>query len=229
MKKFFLIFFLFYPILSYSQGWSLEYSAGYGSYKLKDIRSIQRLMLNSTFHDYGLKEIAYFPNYITHSVAIGFDTGHHHFGSSFSYLTTGGRLHRADYSGSFKVDMIMNGYRLGAFYRYYFDLGYSPLMIYLQLGSGVIFSELKMTEQVHVYSVSEEESIRLNGIGGYIEPSFGAKYRFTDWLYFSLGGGYEFDFQSVLKYKEQKTLVKANWDGLRINAGLIFIIPTKKN
>ncbi len=62
-----------------------------------------------------LKVTDRFPNYITHSGALGFVTGHHHFGSIFSYLTTGSRLHRADYPGSYTLDMIMNGYRLGAF------------------------------------------------------------------------------------------------------------------
>ena len=135
-------------------------------------------MLNS----YGLKETDCFPNYITHSVALGFVTGRHHLGSNFSYLTSGGRLHRADYSGSYTVDMIMNGYRLGAFYRYYINTGFSPLYIYLQLGSGVLFSNLKMKEQVNVYSESAQETNKLKDgrIGLEIQIVFLSFYRSID-------------------------------------------------
>jgi hypothetical protein len=224
MKKFLIIFLLYYPIHAYTQGWSLEYSIGYGKYKLDDIRSQQHLMLNS----YGLKETECFPNYIIHSVAVGFVSGHHHSGSSFSYITTGGRLHRADYSGSYTVDMIMNGYRLGAFYRYYNDTGFSPLYIYLQLGSGVLFSNLEIEEKVNIYSESAEETYNLKGAGIYLEPSIGAKYRFTNWLNISLGGGYEADFLGTLKLSGQKTQIKAHWNGFRLYGGIVFVLPTEK-
>lgn len=206
------------------QGWSFEYTAGYGTYKLNDIRSEQNLMLNS----YGLKATDCFPGYITHSVAFGFVSGHHYSGSSFSYITTGGRLHRADYSGSYTVDMILNGYRLGAFYRYYYETGFAPLYIYLQLGSGVLFSNLRILEKVNIYSESAEETNNLKGAGIYLEPSIGVNYHLTKWLNLSLGGGYEADFLGTLKFSGQKTQIKANWNGLRLYGGIIFILPTKK-
>lgn len=172
--------------------------------------------------NYGLKETDRFPNHITHSVLFGYDTGRHHFGTNFSYLTTGGRLHRADYSGSMTVDMIMNGYRLGAFYRYYINTGLPPLSFYLQASPGVLFSNLKMKEQVVVYSESARETTGLKGVGIYIEPTVGAKYRVTDWLQFSLGGGYEFDFPGKMKLSGQKTQIKSNWNGFRLYGGVIL-------
>jgi hypothetical protein len=225
MKRLLIILLLYYPIHAYTQGWSLEYSIGYGTYQLDDIKSMQHSMLNS----YGLKDTDCFPDYITHSVALGFVTKHHHFGNNFSYLTTGGRLHRADYSGSYTVDMIMNGYRLGAFYRYYINTGLSPLYIYLQLSPGVLFSNLKMKEQVNVYSESAQETNKLKGVGMYLEPIIGATYLCTNRLHFSLGGGYEADFLGTLKLSGQKTQMKAHWNGFRLYGGLIFIIPTRKN
>lgn len=224
MKKLIIILLLYYPMQAYSQGLSLEYSIGYGTYQLDDIKNLQHSMLNS----YGLEDTDCFPNYITHSVALGFVTGSHHFGSNLSYLTTGGRLHRGDYSGSYTVDMIMNGYRLGAFYRYYINTGFSPLHIYLQFSPGVLFSNLKMKEQVNVYSESAQETSTLKGVGIYLEPSIGATYRFTNWLHFSLGGGYEVDFLGTLKLSGQKTQIKARWNGFRLYGGLIFILPTQK-
>lgn len=225
MKKLLIIFLLYFPIHAYSQGWSIEYSTGYGSYQLDDIKSLQQSMLTN----YELKVTDGFPNNITHTVSLGYDTGQHHFGSNFSYLTTGGRVHRADYSGSYRIDMIMNGYRLGAFYRNYIHTGFSPLSIYLQISPGVLFSNLEINEQVNVYSESAQEITELKGVGISIEPTIGAKYRFANWLQFSLGGGYEIDFLGKMKLSGQETQIEANWNGLRLYGGLIFVLPTKIN
>lgn len=224
MKKLLIILLLYYPIYAYTQGWSLEYSIGYGTYKLDDIKSQQHSMLNN----YGLKETDCFPGYITHSVSLGSGTERSISGINFSYLTTGGRLNRADYSGSYTVDMIMNGYRLGAFYRYYNNTGFSPLNTYIQIGSGVLFSNLKIKEQVNIYSESAQEINKLKGVGIYWEPAIGATYRFTNCLHFSLRGGYEADFLGTLKLSGQKTQIKAHWNGFRLYGGLTFILPTKK-
>lgn len=218
MKKLVIILFLFYPILTYAQGWSISYSIGYGTYQLDDIKSLKDAMPDN----YGLKVTDWFPDHITHSVSLGYATGHHHFGTNLSYLTTGGRLHRADYSGSYTVDMIMNGYRLGAFYRYYIGTELSPLSLYLQMSPGVLFSNLKMREDVIVYSESAQENTKLKGAGIYLEPTIGVNYRFTDWLHFSLGGGYEFDFRGKMKLSGQKTQIESKWNGLRLYGGIIL-------
>jgi hypothetical protein len=225
MKKILLVLFLYYPIYAYTQGWSFEYSVGYGTYQLDDIKAMQDLILKS--NNYGLKETDHFPGYITHTCALGFAIGSHHFGSNISYLTTGGRLRKADYSGSYTIDMVMNGYRLGTFYRYYIHTGFSPLHIYLQISPGVLLSNLKMEEKVNIYSESAKESNTLKGAGIYIEPTIGITYRLTDWLRFSFGGGYEADFLGTLKLSGQKTQTKAHWNGLRLYGGLLFILPDR--
>ena len=178
-------------------------------------------------NNYGLKETDSFPNYITHSVSLGYNAGRQHFGSNFSYLTTGGRLHRADYSGSYTVDMIVDGYRLGTFYRYYIKTGFSPLSVYLQISPGVLFSTLKIKEQVDVYSESAQETTELKGVGIYFEPTIGAKYCFIDWMQFSFGGGYEVDFPGKMKLSGQETQIESKWNGFRLYGGIIFIIPAE--
>lgn len=227
MKKLLFILLLYYPINAYTQEWSFEYSLGYGTYQLDDIKSLQKSILNN-LDDYGLENTDCFPNYITHSFAFGIVSKHHYFGSNFSYLSTGGRLHRADYSGSYTVDMIMNGYRLGVFHRYYVNTKIPTLYTYLQLSTGVLFSSLKIKEQVNIYSESLLETNKLKGVGIYFEPTFGATYRFTNWLHFSLAGGYAADFLGTLKLSGQKTKNKANWNGFRIYGGFLFILPTQK-
>lgn len=225
MKKLIIIVLLYYPVQAYTQGFAFEYSLGYGTYQLDDIKSLQHSMLNN----YGLKETDCFPGYITQSVLFGYDTKRHHFGFNFSYLTTGGRLHRADYSGSYTVDMVANGYSLGTFYRYYINTGFPPLSVYLQISPGVLFSSLEIQEHVSVYSESAQETSKLKGVGIYFEPTIGVKYSFTNWLHFSLGGGYEVDFPGKMKLSEQETQIESNWSGFRLYTGLIFILPTKIN
>lgn len=225
MKKLVVIILLYCPVLVYSQGWTTEYLIGYGSYQLDDIKRLQSSMIGN----YGLKDTDIFPNYITHSVSLGYNTERHHFGTNFSYLTTGGRLHRADYSGSYSIDMIMNGFRLGAFYRYYFQTKISPLSIYFQVSPGVLFSNLEIKEQIKIYSESEQETKELKGVGIYLEPTIGAKYRITNWLQFSLGGGYEFNFWGTMKFLNQETIIKSKWNGIRLYGGLILILPTKRS
>ena len=222
MKKLILILLLTYPISTYSQDWSLNYSIGYGTYKLDDIKKIQQSMLGR----YGLKETDNFPGYFTHSLSIGFVRGSQLIGTNFSYLTTGGRLHRADYSGSYTVDLVMNGYRLGLFYRYYSE--FSKIIFYEQLGTGALFSNLRINEQVKINSESEGEVNRLKGTGIYLEPSVGVKYNFNKWVHFTLGGGYEADLLGTLKFSDQKTTLKARWNGFRFYAGLDYVFPTQK-
>jgi len=229
MKKLLIILLLYFPIDVWSQGWSFEYSPGYGTYQLDDIKDLQHSILNnSILNYYGLKDTDCFPGNIIHSVTLGYITGRHQFGAGFSYFTTGGRLHRADYSGSYTVDMIMNGNRFGAFYRYNINTTNPHLYFYLQMGSGVMFSNLKMKEQVIIYSESKSENENFNGSGIYLEPVIGAKFLLTNWLNFSLGGGYEADFAGKLKLSEQETQLKAHWNGLRLYGGIIFIIPAKR-
>ncbi len=224
MKKILFILLLYSPFLTYSQNLSFEYSVGYGTYQLEDIRNLQNSMVNYL----GLKITDCFPNYVTHTAALGLVSDQNYLGTNFSYLTTGGRLHRADYSGSYTADIIMNGYRLGAFYRYSFNTGFSPLNFYLQISPGFLFSKLRMTEQLTVYSESIEEINELSGLGLYLEPSIGVTYRFTNWLHLSLGAGYEADLFGTLYLSNQETNIKANWNGFRFYGGLNFIIPTFK-
>lgn len=217
------LLFLFLIVSTYGQkgftrGWTIDYSIGYGSYQLEDIKNLLDAMPNH----YGLKATDWFPDYVTHSVSLGYTTGQHHFGTGFSYLTTGGRLHRADYSGSMTVDMIMNGYRVGAFYRYYIDTGLPPFSFYLQMSPGALFSNLNMKEKLTIYAESQKNITELKGVGLYLEPTIGMKYRIDNWLHFSLGGGYEFDFLGKMKLSGQKTDIDSKWDGFRLYAGVIL-------
>ena len=226
MKKLLVILILCSPVVAYTQEWSLEYSLGYGSYQLDDVKAMQDMTL-SFAREYGLKETDRFPSYVTQTVALGYIAGYHHVGANFSYLTTGGRLHTADYSGSYTIDMIINGYRLGLFYRYYINTGFSPLNIYLQISPGVLFSNLSADESIIIGSESAMENNILKSTGAYIEPTIGVTYRITNWMRFSVGGGYQADLWGTLKYEGQETQNKAHWNGLRLYGSIMLTLPNR--
>lgn len=218
MKKQLIILLLFLPLNIFSQGWSFEYSVGYGSYKLKDIRSLQ----NSLINHYGLEVTDQFPNYITHTISSDYAVGSSKRGISLSYLTTGGRLDRADYSGSYTVDMVLNAYRLEAYYRYHFYIVSPALKLYCQVGTGAIYSTLDFSEQITIYSESTEELNNLRGLGIFLEPSLGASYRLNNLISFTIRGGYEADFLGSLRLNGSRTTMKAHWNGLRVYGGIVL-------
>lgn len=227
MKKILFLLLNCMVISTFAQKWTFEYSLGYGTYQLDDVKKLQDDVLKYT-HGFGVEETDRFPGYITHNGAIGFNFGNNHLGFNFSYLTTGGRLHRADYSGSYTCDMIMNGYRLGAFYRHYVRTGYAPLNVYLQFSPGVLFSNLKMDENTQIGSGSMTEKITFKSTGAYIEPTIGASYQINQWIQLSIGGGYEADFWGTLKLDGEKSTLKAHWNGLRLYCGLTITLPYLK-
>ena len=70
-----------------------------------------------------IKSIAHFPNYLNHSASIGFYLNRNNvLEINGTYLTTGGRNHLCDYSSEYKLDMILNGYQVGAGYVHIFNL-----------------------------------------------------------------------------------------------------------
>lgn len=226
MKKiFFLSLFISCHILAFSQGWSVEYSFGYGAYRLDDVKTIQN-SLQQHLSQYGAKTTENFPAWFTHSGSIGYIANHSHFGINFSYLTTGARTGVTDYSGSYYANTIMNGYRLGAFYRYYINTQLSALSLFLQASPGIVFSDMKMTESLLIATEGDSYTEKMKSTAAYIEPAIGVKYHVTNWLNVSIRGGYEFDFGGKLKNStNEKSFLKVHWNGLRMYAGVGLTIP----
>jgi len=226
MKKLFLLsLFVSCHIFVFSQDWSVEYSFGYAAYKLDDVKTIQT-SLQQHMSQYGAKTTENFPAWFTHNGAIGYIANRSHFGINFSYFTTGARTGVTDYSGSYYTNTIMNGYRLGAFYRYYINTGLSALKLYIQASPGAIFSKMKMTESITIATESDSYTEKMKSTVAFIEPAIGVKYHVTNWMNVSFRGGYEFDFGGKLKNAaSEKSSLKTHWDGLRMYVGVGLTIP----
>ena len=227
MRIILISFLLFFGVHIYSQDITLEYGLGYATYKLTDLRKFQDwIRVSSELGDVAWEATESFPPQLTHNIAIGHVIKQHHFGLDFSYYTTGSRLHWADYSGFLLLDMVLNGYRIGGFYNYSLIETPSKLDLCLQVGSGLVVSNVEMKENLTIYSNSLIETNELKGIGGYCEPAIVCKYGLFDRLSLYVHLGYEYDFRGELKVDGDKVNMNAQWSGLRVSGGVVFLIPT---
>jgi len=228
MKNLLKYLFILFPTILNAQYLAFQYEFGYGSFQLEDIKAIQdRVWI------YGAKSTEYFPNHYTQSGAIGYIAGQHHFGVNGSFLTTGGRVHVADYSGEYKTDMVLTGIRIGIFYRYYFPNNTQWWNMYIQAAPGFLHSRLKIDEKLVLYNRKiVDKKLFFNSKGAYFEPSIGARFKPLRWLHLSLGCGYEIDAWGKMKHlNAYNTTIKYHgddkirWNGFRLYAGLIFAVP----
>jgi len=233
MKKLLKYLFLFFPVILNAQEVAFQYEFGYGSFQLEDIREIQN-RVRFSMSSYGAQITESFPNHYIQSGAIGYIAGQHHFGASGAFLTTGGRVHVADYSGEYKTDMVLTGVRFGIFYRYYFPKNTQWWNMYIQATPGYLYSRLKIYETLVLYDRKlVDEKLFLNSKGAYFEPSIGARFKPLHWLHLSLGCGYEIDawgkmkqtnlYSTTTKYRGDD---KIRWNGFRLYAGLMLTIPS---
>ena len=229
MKNLLKYLFLYFPAILNAQEVTFQYEFGYGSYQLEDIRAIQNRV-----------GIAYsqstesFPNHYIQSVAIGYITGQHHFGASGGFLTTGGRVHVADYSGEYKTDMVLTGVRVGVFYRYYFPKNTQWWNMYIQAAPGYLSSRIKMHETLVIGTRKiVDERLSFKSSGAYFEPSIGVRLKPLHWLHLSLGCGYEIDAWGKMKLLSTRNNMqyrgddKIRWNGFRLYAGLILTVPSQ--
>ena len=217
MNRFIILLLLMNIHSVYAQKVAFEYTLGYGSYQLHDVEEFQRKMVNSI--PIALTKNSFFPNYWIHSGTVGYISGQHYPGVNLSFLSTGSRMTTADYSGSYELDLILRGIRLGGFYRYYInsiDINKSP-HFFVQISSGVLFSHMDIKEKLNVGRYTNNERLHIYSKGTYVEPSVGISHFFTNWLSSSFLCGYEFDFGGTLKHEGQELQpkVKMKWNGIR--------------
>jgi len=212
-----------------SQDINVEINGGYGFYELDDVKSLQQSMLESTPIP-NLKSVEKFPNGIYPSISVNYLLDpKNSFGITFLRYTTGGRNHLTDYSGEYKIDMILNGYGFGAKYQRTAYLQ-NKFAFILQLEAGVIFSELDMDEKLTIYEeVMSSDHIILESAGIYIEPMVKFSYNFIDDFSLQFSGGYDVNLLGKMKADGEETTLVSNWSGLRLMLGVSYTFKSHKN
>ncbi|MUP38740.1 hypothetical protein [Labilibaculum euxinus] len=225
MKKIVFVFtFILIGLSVKSQLINLEFNAGYGCYNLKDVKAFQNRL-----SDIGplpnIKSVERFPSSAYYSTSLNLSLGSSsQLGVEFSYLTSGGRNHVADYSGEYKLDMLLNGYKIGAKYQYLiYDR--NRLSFGIQIAGGWIMSNLDLTEYMVVQDVMLiDNKMNLKGKGMYIESGLRFLYEFSNRMNIHFDMQYEYDLENKLKQKGQNVSVQANWSGIRPSIGISYQI-----
>lgn len=210
------VFVLFITVTLSSQTFRLSIEPGYGFYDMGKLHQIQEVGVN-LLKDYAVKAVETFPPYFNQSAGIGWYVSPDFLiGLSTTFLSTGGRNSVKDYSGDYKLDMLVNAqlYGLETEYNYRFV---PKLSCYLNLKTGIISSKLDFKENFVVSNttlINEKDSLIESNL--YIEPSTGIRYFINKSISLSVGVGYLIDFGA---YSDNKFI---NWSGLHIKSGIAY-------
>lgn len=207
---------------------SVSYSVGYGDYKMNDMNRLLDASLQAAQSSLpaGLRITDNFPAYITHNLDVAYSLNRHEVGLKGSYLTTGGKIAYADYSGKYYEKLTLNGYRVGGMYKFHFfrtQIGKQSFSIFGEVSPAITFTQLKYKALLSLpdYNVQEtnpEDNLSTNETGFSIQPLIGGQLFITKNLFTSISLGYDFEFGS--KLETTNNVLRADWSGFRMNAGV---------
>lgn len=207
---------LFISVTLTSQSFRLNIEPGYGFYDMEKLKQIQGIGVN-LLQSYGVKAVEKFPSYFNQSAGIGWYANPDFLiGLSTTFLSTGGRNSVKDYSGEYKLDMMVNAQLFGMETEYNFQL-VPKLKCFLNLKTGLISSTWDLKESFIVLNttlINESKTIKESNL--YIEPSTGIRYIINKFLSLSVGAGYLKDFGA---YSDEKFI---NWSGYHLKSGVAY-------
>ena len=208
----------------------VSYSVGYGDYKMDDMNRLLDASLSLVAMELpaGVSITDRFPGYVTHSLDATYAYKRHEFGLKGTYMTTGGKIAYSDYSGRYNEDLTLNGYRVGAMYRFHFlqtQLGTLPLSLFGELSPAITFTSLKYEALLSLpdFDINETnpvDNVSTDETGYSIQPMIGGQLFVMRNIFFILSAGYDFEFGSELS--TTNNLLRADWTGFRVNGGVGF-------
>ncbi|NVO11509.1 MAG: hypothetical protein HXX16_16220 [Bacteroidales bacterium] len=233
MKKIILLIFAIYSVTAAGQNLRVGVGFGYGEYKQRSLKDFQTLLAKE-MSGLPIKAVEQFPDYYNYTTSIEYEFKNRcSLGVCYLHCSSGGRNHLADYSGEYKLDMIVKGngfslfQRIGLFRMTHFDT-------YFQFKESVILSSLNLNEHIVINNVSSNSS-NYDFITRAIsfEPGAGVRLSYLPRTTIILGVGYQVDYESKfwLKGSKSKKLrdrygayIYSNWTGMRYQLGFIFTL-----
>ena len=230
MKKHFTLIFLALVLtMSVTAQIKVSYSIGYGDYKMESMRELLDASFQLVKAEFPpeVRITDNFPGYITHNLDAAYNLKKHEFGLKGTFMTTGGKIAYSDYSGEYYEKVTINGYRVGAMYRFHFfksKIGTLPLTFYGELSPAITFTSLKYEALLSLpdYEVHEipEDKISTNEKGYSIQPLIGGQLFVTRNIFMTLNAGYDFEFGAELSIAND--MYRVDWSGFRVNGGVGF-------
>ncbi|WP_106828744.1 hypothetical protein [Parabacteroides pacaensis] len=212
----------------YAQEFTMEYNAGFGTYKMDNMQNYLA-QANMPAAIANIKTTDNFPGYLTHDIRLGVNWKINHLGVLIGYMNTAGQRNVADYSAEYSFRVRPKGVRLGGFYRIAHPEFCNKLISpYFQLSMGMTVTNCNITSQILLKGkggYTEKDKVKLDNSNFFIEPALGLKIRLHKLFAFNVSAGYSFEGKAYLKESGQKTNLKTDWSGLRVQAGIITYIP----
>lgn len=215
MKKILLILLSSLTVSAYSQAIRFTYETGYGIYSLENLKKLQESMSNK-INGLPVKMIAQFPDYFNHSASIGLYLDKNViFGLNASFLSTGGRNHISDYSGEYKLDMLLHAYQFGMESEYIHNMN-SKWDMNFNIKMGIISSTINMNEYIIIYNLdSNTDTQNFTQLSVFIEPNLNVSYNIYKGIAVKAGLGLNLNTVSF-----QGAMI--DWTGLRPRLGVAY-------
>lgn len=211
---------------------SLGYRGGYGMYSMKSLAAFQEVACSSSI--FPAKVVTQFPGYFTHRLYLGKPNWSPFNGAYVGYLTTAGRISVSDYSGKYRLDMVLNGFQAGFHLEEIISqAGGIDIKGYLEFGATTTFLQLR--EYLKIGEEEIDETYRFMGHGIDVQPGISATYklsniRFGCYLAYELSIAAAFYEQGNPKSKlgvSSNNLAKPEWTGLRTGIEVTYIMGKK--
>lgn len=215
---------------------STEIQVGTGTYSMKDLKNMNRLIKKAIVFD--TKTVDNFPPFLNYSAILKIHLNNVSLGLIYMFQTTGSRISGKDYSGEYYFDMTVNASIPGVFGEFLIPtdtrLNYSLFSAF-----GLLLSSLKMHEYLNVLAVDGiDDRSRFKARNFYLYPGFSICYPIGP-VKLGLNAGYSVQFgkgsffncdnvSAKLINPNSGDGVKPGWSGLRTGLSAAFTFPVKK-
>jgi hypothetical protein len=214
---------------------SLSVFGGLGTYKMHDLKGINRLQAESlpietvTVDNFspGLFAGTSYSINLSEQLLLGLN---------FQYNSTGSRIGQRDYSGYYSYDQLVNGYLIGIEPETIIEQNKS-FSLSLSLVTGLYFTRLKMREAITIFGQDAEYKESFAALSIPFYPALKFSIPVFDAISGAVSFGYLIDPGSKFHLKGNKDAVlvinnnpvKTGWTGLRITVGLKYAFNTAKS
>jgi hypothetical protein len=208
---------------AYCQDVCLTAGAGYGSFKMNDLKQVNQEDIQ--YLPYETRLTDNYPMFWNYSAAFTYNIKKWLVtGVSGSFQSAGSGVTRSDYSGDYsfitKIHSISPGLIIRAQYQY------NKLSLFISNDIGIEYNDLRIKETLNVFTHNHEEIYNLSSRNIFYLPTTGISLSLF-FINLEIYGGYLMDIKkNDLKNHEGNTFmmssglktVRADWSGLRFGA-----------
>jgi hypothetical protein len=213
-----------------SQSFQIGFGTGKLAYSQKPIKDfnteVSRLVpFETAFTDN-------FPATLFFQGEIGYNFRSFFLGVNYAYNSTGSRLTRSDYSGSYYFDVILTGHMMGLSPGFFSSLS-NRWKLYYMCDAGIIYSSLSMDESIALGDYYDHnEQFEWEATSYFAKPHLRLSYELYN-VKLSLSAGYLIDFDSPFHLKENKDVILKNsryknvttgWNGFITGLSVYFVL-----